>query len=476
MKKIIFFILFCFAITCSAQIVTIKGTIIASSDGLPIANVNISIKGTNYGVSSDKDGKFSLENVKLPIIIHISHIAYISKDISLTKKDITKGNTIELNISLEEKINLISEITIKAKPYNSLERLVYDFEVDDSNLYIISNKRDKKMLSVYTFDDDLKKTQKLPQKCNVLGVDEMKNVYIKQESNADYWVVNSNQFDTSLVYHEFDSLNKSIVYVLKNAVSDQSNYVLTKTDFDFDHSYWLKVNPVWLIGLFDNSIYCFSYTLDMKSISVYRIFLQKEELKYTLVYLALYDVDDWLRSNVMEINYKRINHIKISNKLFAQIESIKQSKKILDETHDRRRSRELYFLYKSTPFEIPVFPKKIGDYLYIFNFEKDVIYKLDGDNYLIAKIKMDTLKENPHHIEQIIINRENTYFYIKDNFNGRTYLKEFNLNTGKYIKTITLNYPLVEKIRIVNNYIYYTAGVEGLNAMERHLFKQKIEY
>jgi len=89
---------------------------------------------------------------------------------------------------------------------------------------------------------------------------------------------------------------------------------------------------------------------------------------------------------------------------------------------------------------------------------------------------MDTLKENPHHIEQIIINRENTYFYIKDNFNGRTYLKEFNLNTGKYIKTITLNYPLVEKIRIVNNYIYYTAGVEGGNALERHLFKQKIEY
>lgn len=85
--------LFCCFILHS-QNVTIKGTIISSSDGLPIANVNISIKGTNYGVSSDKDGRFSLENVKLPIIIHISHIAYISKDISLTKKDITKGNTI----------------------------------------------------------------------------------------------------------------------------------------------------------------------------------------------------------------------------------------------------------------------------------------------------------------------------------------------------------------------------------------------
>ena len=474
-KQILLTLLLFIPFFCYSQTVTIKGSVVSVADGLPVDNVNILIKGTNIGVSSDKDGKFVLNNVKLPAVLKVSHLAFFSQDIALTKADVNKRNTINLNIQLSDRATSLSEVTIKDKPNNRIERLVYDFEVDDSNLYVIRNKKDNKQLHVYSFEDYLKKTQKIPQKCNVLGVDEMKNVYVKQESNADYWIVNSNPYDTSLVYQELDSLNKSIVYVLRDAISDQSNYVLTKTDFDYDHTYWIKRSPIWLIGMFNNSIYCFIYTLDMKGMNVYRVFLQKDKLKYTFVYLALYDVDDWLRSNVMGMNYNVIKNINVNIKLFAQIENIKQSRKIIEETHDKRRSRELYFLYKSTPFELPVFPKKIGDYLYIFNFEKDIIYKLDGDNYLIAKIKMDTLKENPHHIEQVIINRENTYFYIKDNFNDRTYLKEFNLNTGKYIKTITLPQNRIEKIRIVGNYIYYTASVEGANALERQLFKIKLE-
>ncbi|MDD2192665.1 MAG: carboxypeptidase-like regulatory domain-containing protein [Bacteroidales bacterium] len=474
-KQILLTLLLFIPFFCYSQTVTIKGNVVAVADGLPVDNVNILIKGTNIGISSDKDGMFVLNNVKLPAILKVSHLAFFSQDIALTKADVNKRNTINLNIQLSDRATNLSEVTIEDKPNNRIERLVYDFEVDDSNLYVIRNKKDNKQLHVYSFEDYLKKTQKIPRKCNVLGVDEMKNVYVKQESNADYWIVNSNPYDTSLVYQELDSLNKSIVYVLRDAISDQSNYVLTKTDFDYDHTYWIKRSPIWLIGMFNNSIYCFIYTLDMKGMNVYRVFLQKDKLKYTFVYLALYDVDDWLRSNVMGMNYNVIKNINVNIKLFAQIENIKQSRKIIEETHDKRRSRELYFLYKSTPFELPVFPKKIGDYLYIFNFEKDIIYKLDGDNYLIAKIKMDTLKENPHHIEQVIINRENTYFYIKDNFNDRTYLKEFNLNTGKYIKTITLPQNRIEKIRIVGNYIYYTASVEGANALERQLFKIKLE-
>ena len=101
--------LFCCFILHS-QNVTIKGTIIASSDGLPIANVNISIKGTNYGVSSDKDGKFSLQNVKLPVILSFSHLAYFSKDLQLTKDSIKKGKSIVLNIELSDKTTNLSVV------------------------------------------------------------------------------------------------------------------------------------------------------------------------------------------------------------------------------------------------------------------------------------------------------------------------------------------------------------------------------
>lgn len=458
-----------------SQNLTVKGVITDAEDNMPIDNVNISVENTNKGCASKKDGSFEIKELSFPLVLQISHLAYQTQIISLTKEDIKRKNTIELNIQLSSKTIGLEGVIINGKPYNYIEKLVYDFEIDDSNLYFICNKKDNKQLKVYNFEDDIKKTQKLPQECNVLGVDEMKNVYVKQKDNVDYLIVNPNPYDTSLVYQEFDSLNKSIVNVLKDAVSDQSNYVLTKTDFDYDHTYWIKRSPVWLIGMFNNSIYCFIYSLYMKCIDVYRVFLQNGKLKYTFVYTALYDVDDWLRSNVVEINYNVVKNIKINTKFLAQIESIKQARNIIDEVQEKRRNRELYFLYKSTPFELPVFPKKIGDYLYIFNFEKNIIYKLDGDNYLIAKIKMDTLKENPHHIEQIIINRENTYFYIKDDFNDRTYLKEFDLNTGKYIKTITLKNQQVEKIRIVNNYIYYTAAVEGLNTRERQLFKQKLD-
>lgn len=458
-----------------SQNVTVKGVITDAEDNMPIDNVNISVENTNKGCASKKDGSFEIKELSLPLVLKISHLVYQIQIISLTKEDIKHKNTIELNIQLSSKTIGLEGVIINGKPYNYIEKLVYDFEIDDSNLYLICNKKDNKQLQVYSFADDLRKTQKLPQECNVLGVDEMKNVYVKQKGNVDYLIVNPNPYDTSLVYQEFDSLSKLIVYVLKDAISDQSNYVQTKTAFDYYNNYWIKRSPVWLIGMFNNSIYCFIYTLDMKGINVYRVFLQKDKLKYTFVYLALYDVDDWLRSNVMGMNYNVIKNINVNTKLFNKIESIKQSSKILEETSDKRRTIELFHLYKSTPFELPVFPKKIGNYLYIFNFEKDIIYKLDGDNYLIDKIKMDTLKENPHHIEQIIINRENTNFYIKDDFNDRTYLKEFNLNTGKYIKTITLKYRQVEKIRIVNNYIYYTAAVEGLNIRERQLFKQKID-
>ena len=116
MKKVIVLLvsLLC-CCTAFSQNVTIKGNIIASSDGLPIKDVNISIKGKTIGTSSNDKGNFILKNVSLPCVLNISHIAYLSKEVSLTKKDIAKRNTIELNISLADKTTPISEIVIRTK-------------------------------------------------------------------------------------------------------------------------------------------------------------------------------------------------------------------------------------------------------------------------------------------------------------------------------------------------------------------------
>ena len=180
------FSLFCCFILHS-QNVTIKGSVIASSDGLPIANVNISIKGTNHGVSSDKDGKFFLENVKLPVILSFSHLAYFSKDLQLTKDSIKKGKSIVLNIELSDKTTNLSEVVIRDdSPVYQLERLVYDFEVDSSNLYIIRNSKDKKLLQVYSFEDYLRNKILIPDECNEIKYDYSNQLSIKQNNDESY--------------------------------------------------------------------------------------------------------------------------------------------------------------------------------------------------------------------------------------------------------------------------------------------------
>jgi len=178
----LFVLLLCLFLSslCYSQDVKIVGHIISSIDSLPIENVNIVVKGTNKGTSSNKKGDFILKNIKLPCVLKLSHIVYLQKEISLTPKDISKSNTISLNIKLNEKASTLSEIIIREKPYYSLERLVYDFEVDDNNLYLICNKKDKKQLQVYTFDDYKKRTQLLPKGCNELGYDLHKNLYAKK--------------------------------------------------------------------------------------------------------------------------------------------------------------------------------------------------------------------------------------------------------------------------------------------------------
>jgi len=490
MKKIIFFILFCFAITCSAQIVTIKGTIISSSDGLPIANVNISIQGTNYGVSSDKDGKFSLENVKLPVIIHISHIAYISKDISLTKKDITKGNTIELNISLEEKINLISEITIKAKPYNSLERLVYDFEVDDSNLYIISNKRDKKILSVYTFDDIRERMQEIPKKCNEISFDCQKKIRIKNAGREDYWRITA--LDTSLKYTPYDSILNGISYIIANP----KNYVENKYDMFF--RWYFSINPtetipntlsnvgVNYIGSLNNGVYV-SYDMGWwgKLKKLFRIYEEGGELKYKVVYYAFYNIDDWLFSNIKPPYYKhkfnrKLGLLELDNFTIDRLNLIKRSNDILAEYLSRLRipfssPSNIFRFYLSLKFNIPVSFITTDKYLYIFNFDKGVFYQLDQDNTLLSSVYIDEVFKEDFSYSEIIFNKEYDKCFIRYEKSSNTTLKEIDLKTGRYIRTIKFPQNKIEKIRIVNNYIYYTAAVEGFNAIERHLFKQKME-
>ena len=505
MKKFVFLMVslfYCFIL--HSQNVTIKGTIIASSDGLPIANVNISIKGTNHGVSSDKDGKFFLENVKLPVILSFSHLAYFSKDLQLTKDSIKKGKSIVLNIELSDKTTNLSEVVIRDdSPVYQLERLVYDFEVDSSNLYVISNSNGEKLLQVYSFEDYLINKIFIPDECDEITYDYSKQLSLKQKDNESYYKImfdKENNIKLNIV--KYDVIERGFLRI----ISDRNNYkrrsvnFVGREHFKANPNNIFNTNQIYILNSFADSKFFYYYSSMNKCFTLLKIEKYKDELKFTIIYYALYALDDWFKDEPIP-NYKiRIKHNPYFDRLYqiqneneeviVNLKSIIKANEILDDMARRFRKPllngkrvsppgDLLVLYTKFPYlKIPVYIGEMSDNLYVFNFEKMNLYKLSDNGTLLLTLKIDSsfIESDFKYLSDIYINEEKTRCFIRYDLSQKTQLKEIDLQTGKYIRTITLETPYVEKIRMIRNYIYYTARTEGINAFERGLFKQKIEY
>ena len=70
MKKLILSLLMAFSATMLlAQQITVKGTVISSEDGLPVAGAYVLEQGTNNGTSTDVDGNFVITVPKLATLV-----------------------------------------------------------------------------------------------------------------------------------------------------------------------------------------------------------------------------------------------------------------------------------------------------------------------------------------------------------------------------------------------------------------------
>lgn len=105
--------LFLFAVTpWSVSAETIKGIIRDKDSGEPLAGATIQIAGSQTGVITDIDGKYSLEVAQGKYTLIIKYIGY--KDICL--KGIEVGEEpVDLNVQMEGDTQLIGEVTVKAK-------------------------------------------------------------------------------------------------------------------------------------------------------------------------------------------------------------------------------------------------------------------------------------------------------------------------------------------------------------------------
>ena len=96
-----------------AQDLRISGRIISVQDGQPIPGVNIVVRGTTNGVSTDASGNYS-------IAVPDRNAVLILTSIGLVTQNVTVGNRTVVNVQMQESINELTQVVVTG--YNTTQR------------------------------------------------------------------------------------------------------------------------------------------------------------------------------------------------------------------------------------------------------------------------------------------------------------------------------------------------------------------
>ena len=97
-------VLLFFNTTIRAQNTTLKGTIVSEKDNLPLPGVNITLKNTKRGTTTDLDGKYQIQ-VDKGDVLQFSYLGFVTKVV-------TFENQKTLNISLAEDLSKLEEVVV----------------------------------------------------------------------------------------------------------------------------------------------------------------------------------------------------------------------------------------------------------------------------------------------------------------------------------------------------------------------------
>ncbi|WP_079685662.1 SusC/RagA family TonB-linked outer membrane protein [Ohtaekwangia koreensis] len=101
-----FALCFCFAYAARSQSGTISGTVTSKGDGSPLPGVNVIVKGTSIGTSTDADGKYTINAGENAVVI-FSFIGY-------TSQEVPTGNQTTVDVVLVEDATQLGEIVVTA--------------------------------------------------------------------------------------------------------------------------------------------------------------------------------------------------------------------------------------------------------------------------------------------------------------------------------------------------------------------------
>ncbi|MBJ2174678.1 TonB-dependent receptor [Aureibaculum sp. A20] len=95
---------FIFTLTANAQEITVSGMVTSADDNLPLPGVNVIIKGTTNGTSTDFDGNYSI-SVNKGEVLDFSFIGF-------TNQSITVGDQTEINVVMQVDAQALDEVVV----------------------------------------------------------------------------------------------------------------------------------------------------------------------------------------------------------------------------------------------------------------------------------------------------------------------------------------------------------------------------
>ncbi|WP_080236518.1 SusC/RagA family TonB-linked outer membrane protein [Spirosoma rigui] len=96
-----------------AQGLRISGRVTSSADGQPLPGVNVLVKGTTNGVSTDANGNYSLTIPNGSVTLLLTSIGSVSQEVAV-------GNRTVINVQLVEALNELSQVVVTG--YNTTQR------------------------------------------------------------------------------------------------------------------------------------------------------------------------------------------------------------------------------------------------------------------------------------------------------------------------------------------------------------------
>ena len=112
------------------------GIILNEETGMPVANVNLSVRNTKTGTATNPQGKFELFLNKLPVYIDITCIGY--KALTIEVGEVMKK---QVEIRLKPQVRLLESITISEQKatavYKDADYSVLDYEIMGDNLLVL---------------------------------------------------------------------------------------------------------------------------------------------------------------------------------------------------------------------------------------------------------------------------------------------------------------------------------------------------